>query len=69
MSARLDPVQLVAAGFTPVDVGGGFPPYWSHTFGDGYELAIEPLTFGRWQVALYQHGELQLPRKLEIPSR
>lgn len=56
--------EVVAEGFETVMVGPH--PYHSFTFGDGYELAIEPLLFDRTAIALYHNGELILPDKLVV---
>lgn len=44
----------------PFEKMGG---YWSFKFGDGYELAIEPLLFGQIYLALYKDGKLTIPYK------
>lgn len=52
--------QATAAGF---DLAA--PGYWSRRFGP-IELALEPLTFGRFDLAVYSGRVLLLPRKLRV---
>lgn len=41
--------------------------HWSHEFGEGYELTIEPLIFDQQHyVALYKDGQLILNSKIPV---
>lgn len=58
--------ELLEAGFIVDNLPGS--KYYSFKFGDGYELAIEPLLFdNQYHVALYKDGEL-LMEKIPIKS-
>lgn len=55
----------ISAVMTPAGFAMAAPGYWSKRFGE-YELALEPLTFGRWALALYRGRELMLEQKLTV---
>lgn len=61
--------ELIDAGFVPRTVADHPAIYYAFDFDDGYELTLEPLLFGRWTLALYRHGHLVMPAKLELPPR
>lgn len=63
-----EPEALIDAGWDCLRVDDASPPYWSYQF-DGFELTIEPLTFGRVAIALYRGRVLEWPAKIEIPAR
>lgn len=75
MTDELDPLAvhpifggdelLSAAGWELLGVEPGYPGYWARKI-DEHELTLEPLTFGRVVLALYRHGALVWPAKLEI---
>lgn len=57
--------QLEQAGFKRVTIGN--VPYWSYGLPGGYEVAVEPLAFGGWAIAIYDSDqELVLPQKAEL---
>jgi len=75
MTDELDPLAvhpifagdeaLSAAGWRLREVDPGYPRFWSFEFGE-HELTLEPLTFGRVELALYRYRELVWPAKLEV---
>lgn len=61
--------QAVALGYKTKNIDGIH--YHSFEFGDGYELCLEPLTYGKFYIALYKDGELvteKVPAKPVVKS-